>query len=98
MGTLIPVSSAGGNPYGQDIIWPWIKRSWPEIKNRLGSTKFLLGRIVTSLSASTDIKLANEIMEYFEKNPEDKIKMSISQTLERIKINYRFLESIRHTY
>jgi aminopeptidase N len=93
-----PVANVAGNPYGRDILWPWVKANWPELKKRLGSTKFLLGRIVVSLSAYADDKISADIKQFFVKNPESKIRMSVSQTLEKIRINRNFLENIRRAY
>ncbi len=95
---FIPLLNAGANPYGREILWPWIKNNWVEICKRLGKTKFLLGRVLDSLNSTADYAVAEDLKRFFELHPEPKIKMSLTQTTERIRINAKFLENIRKSY
>ncbi len=94
---FIGTGSVAGNPYGKELLWPWIKKNWPVLKGRLGDTK-LLGRAVESAAILEDAKVADDMEKFFKKNPEPKIKMALAQTLEKIRINRDFLERIRKSY
>jgi len=93
---FIPIARISGNPYGKDIIWPWIKSNWEELRNRYtGGSAQLLTRIVESLGVLSDMKKGKEIKNFFRKKSTEGIEMSLAQTLERIRIHSRFLEKLR---
>jgi tricorn protease interacting factor F2/3 len=95
---FIPIVHVADNPYGQDIIWPWVKENWKELKNRLGESKTLLRRVVSSMELLSDFRVANDMKKFFEKNPTPGTEMAVAQTLENIRINARFLERIRKSF
>ncbi len=97
--TFFPVIVVAGNPYGRNIIWPWVKRNWKHLrKTFVMSSVALLGRIVETLSVIADARKESEMREFFERNPAKGTEMTINQTLERLRINSNFLERMRSVY
>jgi len=86
------------NPYGKDLIWPWIKKNWKRIVSRFGVGNPLLNRIIGSISVASDMEKEREVRRFFAKHPVPGTEMKIAQTLERIRINARFLESVRKDF
>ena len=86
------------NPYGKDLTWPWIKKNWREIISRFGVGNPLLNRIIGSISVASDMKKAEEVRRFFAKRRVPGTQMKIAQTLERIRINARFLENVRKEF
>ena len=91
---LFPIASLARNPDGKELIWPWIKINWPELRKRFGEghNTIMLNKIISALSLLARPETEKEIKEFFEKNPQRGIEMGLAQTLERIRINHRFLE------
>ncbi len=94
---IFPLAYAGNNPYGIGIVWPWIKKNWNELEGRLGKTKMLLRRVI-SLKSSADHQTYNDMKKFFQKNPVPEIDRALDQTLERIRINVKFLAAIKKSF
>jgi len=93
---FIPVQRTAGNPYGRQLIFPWIKANWKELKKRYagGSTQ-LLTRIIDALSVLADLQKEKEIKQFFAKNPAAGTEMTVEQTLEVIRIHAKFLQRLQ---
>jgi len=92
---FIPVARISGNPFGKDLVLPWIKKNWIELSKRYkGGSSSLLTRIVESLGSLSDMQKEKEIREFFKSKPREGIEMSLAQTLERIRIHARFLQKL----
>ena len=95
---FVPISKMAANPYGKDLTWPWIKKNWKEIISRFGVGNPLLNRIIGSISVASDMKKAREVRRFFANHRVPGTEMKIAQTLERIRINARFLENVRKEF
>ena len=91
---FIPPCVAADNPTAKKLIWPWLRKNWPDLLKRYGeggSTK-MLERLAESLICVTDKQTEMEIRAFFKKHPCPAIKKCLSQILERIQINRWFVE------
>ncbi len=95
---FVPVSKMVANPYGKELIWPWIKKNWRKIVERFGVGNPLLNKIIGTMSAESDIKKEEEIRHFFKKHQTPGTEMKLAQTLERIRINSKFLEITRKEF
>ncbi len=96
---FMPVAKVAGNPYGRKLIWPWVRQNWKEVSKRFGNTGSpLLNRIVASVSVVADGRKEDEIRSFFKKNHVPGTERKVAQTLERIRINSRFLERARKEF
>ncbi|MFH1328314.1 MAG: ERAP1-like C-terminal domain-containing protein, partial [Candidatus Bathyarchaeota archaeon] len=94
--TFLPIIATSNNPYGRNILWPWIKKNWKKLREKHGvGGKPLLGRIIKSISVVADREKEEEIKEFFKRNPVSGTERTLAQTLERLRINSNLLESIR---
>jgi len=93
--TPIPVAGAAGNPNGKELVWIWFKKNWHELKKRYGEggNVKMLDRMIGLLGILTDIRFEKELKEFFDKDPCPGTEMGVRQTLEVIRINYRFLKA-----
>ena len=92
---FLPPMGVSSNPYGRDLVWQWIKENWKEIKSKSGAAKNILNTIVESVGSSANKDTEIDMIRFFKKSPAPEIEMALAQTLENIRINYKFLESIR---
>jgi aminopeptidase N len=96
--SVISLMIAAANPFGRDLLWPWIRDNWGELSTRYRLTKTILGRVVDTLSVIGDKEKEGEIRSHFNKHPSDGIAMSLEQAMERLRINSKFLENIRKDF
>ena len=95
---FVPISKMAANPYGKELILPWIKKNWKKIVVRFGIGNPLLNRIIGSLSIKSDIKKEREIKYFFRKYKTPGTEMKLAQTLERIRINSNFLKTTKKEF
>ncbi|MEM2160937.1 MAG: M1 family aminopeptidase, partial [Candidatus Nitrosotenuis sp.] len=91
----IPIIRISANQYGKKILWPWLKKNWKKLRIKVGVGSPLLNRIVASISAVADESMQSEIKQFFKKNPTPGTEMTLSQTLERIRIHSQLLKRLR---
>ncbi len=94
----LPIMKVASNPYGKRILWPWLKKHWKTLNNKVGYGNPLFNRIVASIAQVADITMEKEIRQFFKKNPTPGTKRTQEQTLERIKINSKFLKILRQEF
>ncbi len=94
----LPIMKVAGNPYGKKILWPWLKRNWPKLSKKVGRGNPLFNRIVASISSIADDSMEKEIRQFFKKNPTPGTERTQEQTLERIRINSKFLRNMRKEF
>ncbi|MEK6807571.1 MAG: M1 family metallopeptidase [Nanoarchaeota archaeon] len=84
----------GANRHAIDLLWPWIKSNFSELKKRFGEghNVSILGHIIEDLDGLTRLEDEKDIKDFFAKNKVNGIAMKLAQTLETIRINHRFLE------
>ena len=95
---FVPVARMVANPYGKDLVWPWIRRNWKTLVTKFGVGNPLLNRIVGSVSVMADIEKEREVRRFFAKHHVPGIEMKLAQSLERIRIHARFLENVRKEF
>lgn len=94
--TMIGMARVAANSYGTNLAWDFFKKNWDELKKRYGDGGHIMGRLikeVCSRFAAPD--KADDIKEFFKKNPAPYAKRAIAQSLEAIKINHAFMEKSR---
>jgi len=91
----LPIMKVAANPYGKKVLWPWLKKNWKKLNKKVGHGNPLFNRIVASISSVADDSMEKEIKKFFVKNPTPGTERTQSQTLERIRINSKFLRMMR---
>ncbi|MEM3063801.1 MAG: M1 family metallopeptidase [Candidatus Nitrosotenuis sp.] len=94
----MPIMKVAANPYGKKILWPWLKKNWKALRNKVGPGSPLLNRIVASISAVADATMENEIRRFFKANPTPGTERTLEQTLERIRIHTALLQRMRQEF
>lgn len=94
----LPVMKVAANPHGKKVLWPWLRRNWKGIGTKVGHGNPLFNRIVSSIPAVTDDTMSGEIKKFFQANPTPGTERAQAQALERIRINSRFLRSMRSEF
>ena len=94
----LPIMKIAGNPYGEKVLWPWLKKNWKSINKKVGHGNPLFNRIVASIAGVADDSMENEIKLFFKNNPTPGTERTQSQTLERIRINSKFLRTMRKEF
>ncbi len=90
----VPVLSVAGNPNGRDLAWPWVKDNWSkleEIYGKGGNVK-LFDTFVRPIGLITDINEEKRINEFFKDKDTSKIDKTLTQSLEKLRINHKFLK------
>ncbi len=93
-----PIARMVTNPQGKELVWPWIKQNWRGIVSRFGVGNPLLNRIVGSVSVEANLEKEKEIKKFFTRNHVPGTEMKLAQTLERIRINARFIQNTRKEF
>jgi len=94
----LPIMKVAGNPYGDLVLWPWLKKNWKKINKKVGHGNPLFNRIVDSIAAVADDSMEKEIKTFFKNNPTPGTERTQTQTLERIRINSKFLRRMRKEF
>ncbi len=94
----LPIMKVAANPYGEKVLWPWLKKNWKNINKKVGHGNPLFNRIVASITSVADDSMEKEIKTFFKKNPTPGTERTQSQTLERIRINSKFLRRMRKEF
>ncbi len=95
---FVPISKMGTNPYGRELVWPWMRQNWKKIVTKFGVGNPLLNKIVGSISVLADVKKEAEIRRFFHIHRVPGTEMKVAQTLEKIRINSKFLEIKRREF
>ncbi len=94
----LPIMKVAANPYGKQVLWPWLKANWKKLNKKVGHGNPLFNRIVASISSVADDSMEKEIKQFFKKNPTPGTERTQAQTLERIRINSKFLRNMRKEF
>ncbi|MGH1569158.1 MAG: M1 family metallopeptidase [Nitrosopumilus sp.] len=94
----MPIMKVAANPYGDKVLWPWLKKNWKKLNKKVGHGNPLFNRIVASITSVADDSMEKEIKTFFKKNPTPGTERTQSQTLERIRINSKFLRLMRKEF
>ena len=63
----LPIMKVGANPYGDKVLWPWLKKNWKKLNKKVGHGNPLFNRIVASISSVADDSMEKEIKQFFKK-------------------------------
>jgi len=94
----LPIMKVAANPYGDKVLWPWLKKNWKKLNKKVGHGNPLFNRIVASISSVADDSMEKEIIQFFKKNPTPGTERTQAQTIERIRINSKFLRNMRKEF
>ena len=75
-----------------------VKEKLENINKKVGHGNPLFNRIVASITGVADDSMENEIKLFFKNNPTPGTERTQSQTLERIRINSKFLRTMRKEF
>ncbi len=94
----LPIMKVAANPYGDKVLWPWLKKNWKKLNKKVGHGNPLFNRIVASISSVADDSMEEEIKQFFKKNPTPGTERTQAQTLERIRISSKLLRNMRKEF
>jgi puromycin-sensitive aminopeptidase len=81
-----------GNPRGRDRTWRFVQEHWEEIDRRYGKGGFAITRVVGITGGFTSMEHHAQVEAFFAANPAPSAARTIQQSLERIRLNARWLE------
>ncbi|PSS19341.1 Aminopeptidase [Actinidia chinensis var. chinensis] len=81
---------------GRETAWGWLKDNWDHISKTWGSG-FLITRFVSSVvSPFSSYEKAKEVEEFFASRAKPSIARTLKQSLERVHINAKWVQSIQN--
>ncbi|MBS3117185.1 ERAP1-like C-terminal domain-containing protein, partial [Candidatus Woesearchaeota archaeon] len=80
------------NPYGRNLVWPWIKSNYARIKSIYSHYVWHFNSTLENLSLLADSKLSLEIKTFLEKDHIPGTQRALSQMMERMHIYEQFLK------
>ncbi len=91
---LIP-AIVSSNPIGSEIILDWTEKNWKALKKSYASGTHMLSRYVDNLGILRTREDFREVARFFKskKNFREDIRRALSNTLEQIEANIRFMEA-----
>ncbi len=93
--TIFVVTGVAGNLKGRDLAWEFVKNNWAEFDRRYGSGGFGLMRLVSICGNFTGQGSHDDVESFFMEHPAPAAERTIRQSLERIRLNVRWLECNR---
>lgn len=94
----LPIMRIAANPYGKKILWPWLQKNWKQLSKKVGHGNPLLNRIIYSIGLVISSSQEQEVRKFFKKNPTPGTERTLEQTLERVRINTKFLQRTRKEF
>ncbi|MDX1596525.1 MAG: ERAP1-like C-terminal domain-containing protein, partial [Nitrosopumilaceae archaeon] len=94
----LPIMKIAANPYGKNILWPWLKKNWKKLSKKVGYGNPLFNRIVASIVLVADDSMEQEIKQFFKKNPTPGTERTQQQTLEKIRIRSKLLRRMKKEF
>ncbi|KAK9213161.1 hypothetical protein WN943_002548 [Citrus x changshan-huyou] len=81
---------------GRETAWKWLKDNWDHISKTWGSG-FLITRFISSIvSPFASYEKVREVEEFFSSRCKPYIARTLRQSIERVQINAKWVESIRN--
>ena len=90
--TILILAAVAGNRHGRDMAWEFVKANWPEFDRRYSRGGFGIMRLVGITGSFTTEERAQDVEEFFKSHPVPAAERTIRQSLERIRLNVRWLE------
>jgi tricorn protease interacting factor F2/3 len=94
----MPIMRIAANPYGKEFLWNWLKKNWKKIVKKAGVGNPLLNRVIASIGQVVEAKQEKEIRKFFKTNPLRGTEMTLEQTMERVRVSSKFLNSIKKEF
>jgi tricorn protease interacting factor F2/3 len=94
----VPIMKTAANPYGKEILWPWLKKNWKSLRKKVGPGSPLLNRIVASISSVADASMEKQIRQFFKVNHTPGTERTLEQTIERIRIHSALVQRMRQEF
>ena len=86
------LTSVAGNPLGRGMAWEFIKENWQELDRRYGAGGFAIMRLVAVTGGFTTLEQGQDVERFFRDHPTPGAARTIEQSLERIRLNVKWLE------
>ena len=90
--TISVVTAVAGNLKGRQLAWQFVQDNWGEFDRRYGDGGFGLMRLVSVCGNFVDAAKIPEIEAFFQEHPAPAGERTIRQSLEKIRLNSRWLE------
>tara|TARA_Y100000768_G_scaffold154167_1_gene115175 strand:- start:282 stop:1229 length:948 start_codon:yes stop_codon:yes gene_type:complete len=94
----MPIMRIAANLNGKEFLWVWLKKNWKKIVKKAGIGNPLLNRVVASIGQVVEAKQEKEIRKFFKDNPLRGTEMTLEQTMERVRVSSKFLNSIKKEF
>lgn len=94
----LPIMRVAANPFGKQVLWPWLVKNWKKLNGKVGHGNPLFNRIVASISGVADSDMIEEITQFFKDNPTPGTERTRKQLVENIRINSAFLKYMRREF
>ena len=94
--TITVITAVAANLKGRHLAWQFVQDNWPEFDRRYGDGGFGLMRLVSICSNFVDADKPAEVEAFFRDHPAPAAERTIRQSLERIRLNVKWLELNRH--
>ena len=91
---LFAFLAAGQNPYGNRVLWEWMRENWTTIQERYreGISPAYLSKILVGLSSLADVAKGKEIADFVKAHPVPGTERALEQVQEQMGINAQFLK------
>ena len=83
------------NRIGRDLAWEFVKSNWDEFDRRYGRGGFAITNLVGFTGGFTTAERASDVEDFFKEHPTPAAARTVQQSLERIKLNVKWLERNR---
>ena len=93
--TITVVTGVASNLAGRDLAWEFLKARWTDLDRRYGGGGFGLMRLVSICSNFTTQDKLEDVDRFFRHHPAPAAERTIRQSLERIRLNMKWLEQSR---
>ena len=90
--TITVITAVAANLKGRELAWQFVQDNWAEFDRRYGDGGFGLMRLVSICSNFVDAAKIAEVEDFFREHPAPAAERTIRQSIERIRLNSRWLE------
>jgi puromycin-sensitive aminopeptidase len=90
--TITVVTGVAANRHGRELAWEFVKGRWAEFDRRYGGGGFGLMRLVSTCGSFTDEAKLADVEAFFRDHPAPAAERTIRQSLERIRLNIKWLD------
>lgn len=89
-GTVLETVSS--NPLGRDLCWKFFRQNCNKYRKQYGTGSIMAQMVYDTTSYFTTMEKANEVEEFFRKNPVPGAERTIQQCLETIRLEAKILK------